>query len=156
MISASVEFWAPHRILPRAAYLPLSLTLLYPLDTIIPSICMESDAKEVPQFSETQDQEIRDGKFFAAIGYFSFLCVVPLFLKRENKFAQFHGRQGLVLLILELAASMLKVIPVLGDVIFTIAWVIFGVLSLIAVLKVVTNKYWKLPLISQIAEKITL
>ena len=109
-----------------------------------------------PKTSSGPDPVIRDGKFFAVIGYISILCFVPLFLKRDNPFAQFHGRQGLILFILELAASMLKVVPVLGDVIFTLAWVVFGISSLVAIVKVLMNQYWEMPVIHPIASKITL
>ena len=34
-----------------------------------------------------EDPEIRDAKFFAAVGYLSFLCFVPLVLKKGNPFA---------------------------------------------------------------------
>ena len=54
-----------------------------------------------------KDPEVQDGQFFAAVGYLSFLCFVPLALKKGNKFAQFHGKQALVLFILELAAGIL-------------------------------------------------
>lgn len=105
---------------------------------------------------QTEDSVIREGKFFAAVGYISLLCFVPLFLKRDNKFAQFHGRQALILFILEVAASMLKVVPVLGDVIFTLAWVVFGIFSLVAVVRVLMNQYWEMPVISALAAKVTL
>ena len=78
-----------------------------------------------------KDPEVRDAQFFAAIGYLSFLCFVPLALKKNNKFALFHGKQALVLFILELAAAILKAIPALGDLVFTLAFVVFGILSLI-------------------------
>lgn len=32
------------------------------------------------------DPEIQEGKFFAAVGYLSVLCFVPLFLKKGNRF----------------------------------------------------------------------
>ena len=102
------------------------------------------------------DSIIKEGKFFAGIGYFSVLCLAPLLLKRDNDFAQFHGRQGLVLFILEVAASMLKAVPFLGDFIFVLSWVLFGTFSLIAILKVFMNEYWKMPLIYPISSKITL
>lgn len=103
-----------------------------------------------------QDPEIQDAKFFAAIGYLSFLCFVPLLLKKENKFAQFHGKQGLVLFILEMAAAIMKVVPVLGDLVSTMAFVVFGVLSLIAIVKVLMGEYWEMPVIQEISNRISL
>ena len=102
------------------------------------------------------DPEIQEGKFFAAIGYLSVLCFVPLLLKKGNRFAQFHGKQGLVLFILEVAASILKAVPALGDVVFTLAFVVLGILSLVGVVKVLMGEYWEMPVIREVANKISL
>lgn len=104
----------------------------------------------------SQDGEIRDGKFFAAIGYLSLLCFVPLLLKKGNKFAQFHGKQALVLFILEMAACILKAVPALGDLVFTVAFVVFGIFSLIGITKVLMGEYWEMPVIYEIANKISI
>lgn len=100
--------------------------------------------------------EIENGKFFAAIGYVSILFLVPLVLKKDNKFAVFHGKQGLVLFILEVAASILKVIPAIGDVVAMLAFVVCGILSLLGIVKVLMNEYWEMPVIADIAKKVNL
>ncbi len=102
-----------------------------------------------------KDPEVQDAQFFAAIGYLSFLCIVPLALKKDNKFALFHGKQALVLFILELAASILKVVPWMGDLVFTLSFVVFGILSLIGIVKVLMGEKWEIPVIHEIAERIT-
>ena len=102
------------------------------------------------------DPEIEEAKFFAAVGYFSILCFVPLLLKKGNRFAQFHGKQGLVLFILELAASILKAVPALGDIVFTLAFVVLGMLSLVGIVKVLMGEYWEMPVIQEVASKISL
>lgn len=102
------------------------------------------------------DPEVQEGKFFAAVGYLSVLCFVPLLLKKGNRFAQFHGKQGLVLFILEVAASILKAIPALGDVVFTLAFVVLGILSLVGIVKVLMGEYWEMPVIQEVASKISL
>ena len=103
-----------------------------------------------------QDPQIQDAKFFAAIGYINILCFVPLVLKKGNKFAEFHGKQGLVLFILEIGASILKVVPALGDLVFTVAFVVLGILSLIGMTKVLMGEYWEMPVIYEIAHRINL
>lgn len=103
-----------------------------------------------------QDPEIQDGKFFAAIGYVSLLCLVPLLLKKNNKFAIFHGKQALVLFIFEVASGILKVVPAVGDVVFTLAFVICGILSVVGILKVLMDEYWEMPGIYEISQKISL
>ena len=109
-----------------------------------------------PKSGSSVDPEVQEGKFFAAVGYLSVLCFVPLFLKKGNRFAQFHGKQGLVLFILEVAASILKAIPALGDVVFTLAFVVLGILSLIGIVKVLMGEYWEMPVIQEVAAKISL
>ena len=102
------------------------------------------------------DPEVQDAKFFAAIGYFNVLCFVPLLLKKGNKFAEFHGKQALVLFILEIAAGILKTVPAVGDLIFTIAFVVFGILSLIGVVKVLMGERWEMPILYEISSRISL
>ena len=114
---------------------------------------MTDPSKEV---ISPQDPEIQDAKFFAAIGYVHILCFVPLLLKKDNKFAQFHGKQALVLFILEIAASILKIVPALGDLVFTIAFVVFGLFSLIGILKVLMGEYWEMPVVYEISSRISL
>lgn len=116
----------------------------------------EREPKEAKEAKTAVDPEIEEGKFFAIVGYISILCLVPLLLKKDNKFATFHGRQGLVLFILELAAGILKAVPALGDVVFTLGFVVFGVLSLVGIVKVLMNEYWEMPVVCDIAQKITL
>ena len=73
---------------------------------------MESSTSQHPNVPKTVDPVVTEGKLFAAIGYISVLCLIPLFLKKDNAFAQFHGRQALILFVLELAAAMLVIVPV--------------------------------------------
>ncbi|HNX69453.1 MAG TPA: hypothetical protein PLL75_01920 [Candidatus Omnitrophota bacterium] len=108
------------------------------------------------QNSAVKDPEVQDAQFFAAIGYLSFLCFVPLILKKDNKFAHFHGKQALVLFILELAAGILKVVPAIGDLVFTSSFVVLGIVSLVGVVKVLMGEKWEIPVISDIAGRITI
>ena len=116
---------------------------------------METSTQQIPETSRALDPAIQKSRFFAAIGYLSFLCFVPLFLKRDNKFAQFHGRQGLILFILEFALGILIVVPVVGEVIFRFACLLFWIFSLTGIVKVFMNQYWQMPVIYPIASKVT-
>ncbi|MBN1687844.1 MAG: hypothetical protein JW893_01955 [Candidatus Omnitrophica bacterium] len=113
-------------------------------------------AREDDASAPQSDPEIQDAKFFAAIGYFNVLCFVPLLLKKQNKFAQFHGKQALVLFILEIAAAILKVVPILGDLVFTVAFVVLGILSLVGILKVLMGEYWEMPVVYEISTRISM
>lgn len=106
---------------------------------------------------QVQDElEIKDGKIFAVLAYLSILCIIPLILKKENRFALFHGRQGLVLFIAEVTAFILGVLPIIGPVIFQSATFLFGAVSVWCIIQVLRGGYLKIPLVSNIAEKIVL
>jgi len=113
---------------------------------------MANDKSDIP----VKDPEVQDAQFLAAIGYLSFLCFLPLVLGKGNKFAEFHGKQALVLFILELAAGILKVVPALGDLVFMLSFVVFGILSLIGIVKVLMGEKWEIPVIADIANRITI
>ena len=73
-------------------------------------------AKEVIEHFESTD--IDSNRIVAAISYLWILFLIPLFLKRKSKFAQFHARQGLVLFLLEVVGTFLFWIPLLGPLLF--------------------------------------
>ena len=99
-----------------------------------------------------EDKEIQEGKIFAVIGYLWILCFVPLLLKKENKFALFHGKQGLVLFIGEIASIIILMIPILG-LIGLLSLFMFAVMSLIGIIQALMGNYWKIPVVSDIANK---
>lgn len=100
------------------------------------------------------EQEIRDGKFFAIISYVSFLCIITLVLKKNNKFALYHARQGLVLFVMEVAAFIISIIPLLGWLIGVFGYALFLIVSLWAIMQAALGIYCRLPVITEISEKI--
>jgi len=103
----------------------------------------------------TREKDIQEGKFFAVISYISFLCIVTLLLKKDNKFALFHAKQGLVLFVFEVIFFVLSVIPVywlVGKLVFAA----FVLISFLGILQALKGTYKALPLVSDIAEKIVL
>lgn len=102
------------------------------------------------------NKDIDEGKIYAVIGYLGILCLIPLLLKRENKFAMFHGKQGLVLFIGEVGAAIVNIVPILGQLVWILAVLIFGILSLVGIVQALTGAYWKMPVIGDIAEKISI
>jgi len=103
-----------------------------------------------------EDQEIIDGKFFAVISYVSFLCVITLMLKKGNKFALYHARQGLVLFVMEVAAFILSIIPLLGWLIGIFGYALFLLVSIWGILQSALGVYCRIPVVSEISDKIVL
>ena len=101
-----------------------------------------------------EDTEVLEGKPYAILAYLWILCLVPLIIKKDNKFAMFHAKQGLVVFIGELALSIVGIIPILGWIIAFFGMILFSVLSLIGIVQVLMGKYWKMPVVAEIAEQI--
>ena len=101
----------------------------------------------------SQEAQVVEGKVFAILSYLSILCIVPLILKKENPFVLSHGKQGLVLLVGEVAVFIISIVfPWL----LKLGVFIFGILSFIGILAVLAGRYIKLPIVDGIAAKITL
>jgi uncharacterized membrane protein len=104
----------------------------------------------------TQDKDIEEGKFFAVISYISFLCIVALVLKKDNKFALYHAKHGLVLFVMQIVSFILSIIPILGWLIRTIGLAVFILASLWGIFKALRGEYYRFPIVSGLADKIVL
>ena len=103
-----------------------------------------------------KEKQVQEGKFFALISYISFLCVISLLLKKDNKFALYHAKQGLVLFVFEVAAFILAIIPFLGWLIWILSFIAFTLASLWGILQVLMGEYGHIPVVSKVAKKIVL
>ena len=110
---------------------------------------------------ENQDQhDIDNNRIVAAIGYVFILCLLPLLGKKESKFAQFHGKQGLVLpiaaVVLWIAGFILAFIPILGWLVMFIGCVSLVVLGILGIVNALGGKYWEMPFLGKYAREIKL
>jgi len=102
------------------------------------------------------EKEIQEGKFFAVVSYISFLCIITLVLKRDNKFAVYHAKQGLVLFVFEVVSFILSIIPLLGGLLRIFGTAIFMLVSLWGILQALMGNSCRIPVVSEIADKIIL
>lgn len=101
----------------------------------------ENKPEETKQTSSATDTRV-----LAALSYISILSVVMYVLKKEDEYIKFHARQGMVLFV----ASFIWVIPVFG-------WIIglgVFVLMVIGALKAYMGERFRIPVVSDLAEKI--
>lgn|SRR3989338_3614488 len=105
----------------------------------------------MPKVSEKQ---ILEGKIFALLSYLSILCIIPLVFKKDNEFVLSHGKQGLVIFIGEVAVFILHI--VLGPGFLRLGIFVFGLFSLWGIIEALKGNSVKLPVVNNIAEKITL
>jgi uncharacterized membrane protein len=116
-------------------------------------------------------------KALAAIGYIPFLCFIPIYTARDDDFAQFHGKQSLVLLITYIIISIalwlvaiilggvLGHIPLIGFVFKVVGWIahnfigtilgiIYFIVIIIGIILAATGKQWEIPIISTYAKNL--
>ena len=101
-----------------------------------------------------ESKGVQDGKIFAVLSYLWILCFIPLLLKKDNKFAVFHAKQGLVLFIAEIALWIVRIVPILGWFISIVGSLLCGILALVGIVQALMGKYWKMPILGDYAEKI--
>lgn len=107
---------------------------------------------QAPQQPAGDDQDIRENKIIAALSYLGILVLIPLLAKRESKFAQFHAKQGLVMLIIFVVGWVIFWIPVIGWAL----WIAAIVLDIIGLIQALSGKYWEMPVVGGLAKKINI
>lgn len=106
------------------------------------------------QFNPQEDPHILEGKSFAVLSYLSILCIIPLILKKDNPFVLAHSKQGLVIFIGQVAVMIVSIL--LGSWVFRLGMFVSWVFAFIGILAVLQGRLIRFPLISPIADKITL
>lgn len=90
----------------------------------------------------------------SAVGYVGVLFLIPLFFFKESPFAQYHGKQGLILFIAWAVNSVIMIIPVLGWLVSFFGSIALFIISVIAFLKAYSGEEWELPYIGKYAKKV--
>ena len=93
---------------------------------------------------------ISEDKLMAAMCYLGVLVLIPLFIRKDDKFVHYHAKQGLVIFIGEIiaviAASWLAVI---GNLLF----LLMLIASVIGLIQGLQGRRFKIPGIGDIANK---
>lgn len=102
--------------------------------------------------------DVEENKMLAFIAYFWVLCLIPLLTKKDSPYAQFHGKQGLSLAIVETVfwffSWVLWLIPVIGWILVLAGNIFIFILWLMGIMNALSGKTEKLPLIGEIGEMI--
>ncbi len=119
---------------------------------------MDEAPKPEPPLTEqpAEGADVDAAKGVAWLSYLWVLWLVPLLTMKDNAFAKFHVKQGIVLTIYWVAISILgSAIPFLGwFIIGPIGSVILLVLAILGIVNSATGKYWRCPLgVAALAEK---
>jgi uncharacterized membrane protein len=104
----------------------------------------------------SHDKDVDENKLIAAIGYVWLLCLVPLFLKKDSKFAQFHAKQGLILVVGWFALWVVGWIPILGWLVMMLGSIVIIILAVLGITNALQGKWWEMPVLGEYAKKINL
>jgi len=96
---------------------------------------------------KTVGGESQENKLLAAISYLWILSIIILLVKKDSKLVQFHAKQGFILFV---ASVIFWFIPILGWILNLVVLV----LVVVGFIKALSGEYWKVPLVSSLAEKI--
>ncbi|MBZ9578021.1 DUF4870 domain-containing protein [Patescibacteria group bacterium] len=94
-----------------------------------------------------------DQNLIAVLSYLGILFLIPLLVVKDNRFVQFHAKQGLVLFIAEIATVVIAWIPILGWIAGFILWIVWFVFSIMGIVNVLGGKKTPLPMIGKFAGK---
>lgn len=93
-------------------------------------------------------KDVQENKLWAMLSYFGILVLIPLLLKRDSKFTQFHAKQGLILLIGEFFVW----IPLFG----WILGVVIFVLWIMGIVRALSGEMKPLPIVGELAAKLNI
>jgi uncharacterized membrane protein len=109
------------------------------------------------EFNNLSQEVTSDEKVLGAIAYISLLCLLPLLGKKDSELAQFHGKQGLILVITWFFLLILGMIPVLGWlIILPIGTIVLLIFSVMGIINALGGKMIEIPFIGKYASKIRL
>ncbi|MFA6428217.1 MAG: DUF4870 domain-containing protein [Candidatus Buchananbacteria bacterium] len=106
---------------------------------------------QIPKF---EAKEVEDGKMAAVLAYLGPLFLVAMLTKKENSFAMWHAKQGLVLFIFEVVIWVVNIVPFLGQFIWLIGSIFTIVVLVMGILKVLAGEGYEIPWIGQYAKEI--
>ena len=112
----------------------------------------------MPKQKETQEKMpvIADEKIIAAIGYFWILFLLPLLLKKESEYCQFHAKQGMVLFITSIILLVINIIPILGQIVFFLGSIVIAIFALLGFVNALQGRKWEVPYLNKFVRKINL
>lgn len=94
---------------------------------------------------------LEKNRLIAALSYLGILVLIPLFFAgKDDPFVKFHARQGLVILIAYILVTIaVGWIPVVGN----LVWLLIGIVNIVGLVQALMGKWWKIPVIGDIAAK---
>ncbi len=94
-------------------------------------------------------------KLLAALGYLiGIVALIAILIEpyKNEAFVKFHAIQALALWVVLIVANILVAIPVLGWIVWVVAWIGGLVLGIMGIINAFQGKYWEMPIIYPIVK----
>lgn len=95
---------------------------------------------------------VEEGKAAAILGYIPFLCFVPLIKMRDNPFAVRHGKQGLLLFLIEIVAVFF-LFDVISETFWGMVLILAAVVAVVGILYAIQGREFTIPFIGEHADR---
>ena len=118
----------------------------------IPPLGDDPGAEPRNHGSAAGDFTTEEGRLAAIMSYIPFLCFIPLLNMKTNKEARFHARQGVMLFLIELLAALF-LIDRISSFVFTGVLLVAAAFSVAGIVFALQGKNYRLPIISDLADK---
>ncbi len=129
----------------------------------------EKSETKVQATTATQ-KDIDENKLMAVLSYIGVLVLIPLLAKKDSPYAQFHAKQGLVLLIsgvilgvVSTITGFVALIPIIGWIVgllvglaIFVAGIALFIFVIMGIINALSGKMNQLPMIGQYADKINI
>ena len=129
----------------------------------------EKSETKVQATTATQ-KDIDENKLMAVLSYIGVLVLIPLLAKKDSPYAQFHAKQGLVLLIsgvilgvVSTITGFVALIPIIGWIVgllvglaIFVAGIALFIFVIMGIINALSGKMNQLPVIGQYADKINI
>lgn len=99
-----------------------------------------------------------DDKLFAFLATFLTIIgfILALLLRRDNEYVMFYAKQGLVLFIIQIIASIVSAIPFIGWIAGFAIWILFLIVWIAAWINALSGEKRRTLVVGEYAEKIRL
>ena len=99
-------------------------------------------------FTPTNEGGIR---WLAALAYLPLICLIPLFLNRDDEFIQKHAKQGFILFLIEISAMLMKI-----DAIWNLIIFICLAAAIVGALGIIVRGEVRIPILSDLADRLNI
>jgi len=100
---------------------------------------------------EEPDAVSEQRKLYALVAYIPFFCFIPLFSKDSDEFTRAHGRQGLLLMAVEIFAAIMLLIGKYFWIALIMAALMFSIAGIVAAF---SGREFLIPMIGKWADKL--